>query len=61
MEVMKTSRRASTLAATVIAGEQLSTSLMLTGSALKKKAKFLQKLVTTLYHTLSTPKKQGQI
>jgi hypothetical protein len=31
------------------------------GSALKKNSKFLQNVVTSLYHTLSTPEKQGQI
>jgi hypothetical protein len=34
---------------------------MLKGSALKKYAKFLQNVVTTLYHSLATPEKQGKI
>ena len=41
MGVMKTSRRASTLDANVIVGKPLPTSLTLTGSALKKNARFL--------------------
>jgi len=60
MGVMKTSRRASTLDETVNVGKPLPTPLMLTGSALKKNAKFLQNVVTTFYQSFLHPKNKAR-